>query len=137
MYPHKQFVICWDFIFGFEFVIEVYSSESAIGVDLDLLALNKLAPKGLFAILIKVKHYLVPTFVKLERHGALKRLDTCDRLVVAADKSPLHILVIKHSHLKPKVLVQLHHPYCTFLTNSTSTGMRIFIDPVLPLGKPR
>lgn len=106
-------------------------------MDLDLLALHKLASKGFFAVLIKVENYLVPAFIELERHGTLKRLNTCDGLVIAADKSPLHILVIKNGHLKSKVLVQLHQPNHTFLTKSTSTGIRIFIDPVFPLGNPR
>lgn len=104
-------------------------------MHLDLLTLHKLAPKGFLAVLLQIKHNLVPSLIQLQRHRTFERLNTSNRLVVAGDKSTLHVLIVQDSHLESEVFVQLHRAITTFLTSSTRIGSFIFIEPFLALGK--
>ena len=137
MHPHEELVVCRDLVFCFDLIIEVYSSQAAVRVYLDLLKLHEFASKGLLTVLLKVENYLIPALVKFEWHWAFERLDTCYGLVIAADKSSFDVFVIKHSDFELEVLVQLNQPFSTFLTRSTIIGIFIFIEADLPAGKAR
>lgn len=132
--PHKQFVLRWDFILSLYFIVEVYSCQSAIGVNLDLLTLHKPTSKGLFAILVQIKHYLIPSIIHLQGHRTLERLNSGDGLIIARDEGPLYILIIEDGHFESKIFVELNDAMTTFLTSRTRMGWRTFIDTFFWLG---
>lgn len=126
--PHEQLVFRWDFILSPYFIVEIYPRQPAIRMNLNLLTLHKPTSKGLFAIIIQIKHYLIPSVIHLQRHRTLKRLYSGDRLVIAWDEGPLHILIIEDGNFKPKIFVKLNDGTTTFLTSRTKIGWRTFID---------
>ena len=69
---HKQFVIGWNLVLGFDLIIEIHSGQSAVSMHLYSLALHKFAAESLGTVVIQVKYNLVPSFVQLEGHGAFE-----------------------------------------------------------------
>lgn len=92
--PHKQLIIGWDFVFVFNFIVEIDSGNPTVGIDLDPLTTDILGPKGFFAVLLQVEDNFVPPAVKLKRHGTLEGLDPGDGLIVGGDEGPLYVLIV-------------------------------------------
>ena len=105
--PHEEFIVGRNLVLCLGPVIEVDAGEATVGVDLDLLALNKLAGEGLLAVVFEVEDDLVPALVELEGHRALEGLDAGDGLVVGADEGPLNVLFVEEGHLEAEVLIEL------------------------------
>ena len=74
-------------------------------MHLHILTLHKLTPKGFPAIILHIKHNLVPPLIQLQWHRTLKWLDPGNGLIIAADKGTFCVLVIKHCHFEFEILI--------------------------------
>lgn len=108
MHSHEEFIVSGDFVLGLYSVIEIDAGYPAVGMNLNFLALDKLAPEGLLAIVLEVEDNLVPAVFEFEGHGALKGLDAGDGLVVAGDEGPLDVFIVEDGDFEAEVLIELY-----------------------------
>ena len=103
-------------------------------MDLHSLALDESTTECLLAIILHVKHYLIPSIIKLEWHWTLKRFYSSDRLIVAGKESSFDIFIIEDGDFESEIFVKLNKQKTTFLTSSTKMGNLILRDRFLLLG---
>lgn len=91
---------------------KVYSSYSAIGVDLNSQGLNVVRAIRPTREVRQVELDLIPPLVQAHWHRANERLHSGRRLVIRRSESPLHALVVEDLHLEREILLQIfddHH----------------------------
>ena len=107
LYCRKDFIIRWNLLIVNRKLSEVYSSYSAVRVNLNaqgLYVVRSVCPAGEVS---QVEMNLIPPFIKFHRNCAYKRLHSGVRLLVRRSEATLHVLIINDLYFEGEIFLQI------------------------------
>ena len=107
----EKLELWWKLVFGVKSVWEVYSSNSAVSVDLNSQSFDVVGTIGSPGEIRQVELNLIPSLIESHWHCANEWFYTSCWLVVWGSESTSHLLVIQHLHLEGEVFLQVFNDH--------------------------